>query len=254
MKLLQRTFALILALVMCLALLSACGRKNDPVATPRPSAENSDIETPASPTATAEPSATPAATAEPSAAPTEEPAPTATPKPTPKPTAKPTVPVTTPTPKPTVKPTAAPSPSPVQPSPTTPPTPEAGQVDLKAFYDAANATYDMSNQSDMDTATLDAFYAGLTAISAKQLIAKMPMISAAVSEIVLIQCENAADVETVKAIFATRKQAQVDGGAWYPSSIETWGKAQIVTNGNYVMLVAHESAADIADSFNALFK
>lgn len=228
MKTLQRAAAFLLATVMCLAMLAGCGKTNEPTPTPTSTAQGADIETPATPT----PTATPAPTAEPT------PEPTAAPTPTPKPT-----PV--PTPKPTPTPTPAPTPT---------PTPEADTVDLKAFYDAVNATYAMSNQSDMDTATLDAFYAGLTAISAKQLIAKMPMISAAVSEIILIECENADDVETVKSIFATRKQAQVDGGAWYPASIATWGDAQIVSNGSFVMLVAHESAADIAASFNALFK
>ena len=112
----------------------------------------------------------------------------------------------------------------------------------------------MSNMSDMDSSMYDAYYPGLTAISAKQLIGKMPMITAAVSEIVLIECESAEDAATVQAIFAARKQAQADGGAWYPASIELWTKAEIAVSGNYVMLVAHENAADVAASFYALFK
>ena len=235
MKIIYRSASLLLALIMCLAMLTGCGKKNETEATPAPTEQGSDIEESASPA----PAETPEPTAQPSAVPTAAPA---TPEPTPAATAKP---MATPTPTPAPTPAATPSPT---------PPPENGGIDLQAFYNAVNATYDMSNQSDMDTASLDAYYPGLSAIASKQFIAKMPLISAAVSEIILIECENESDVETVKSIFATRKQAQVDGGSWYPASIETWGSAQIVANGSFVMLVAHESAADIADSFNALFK
>lgn len=66
---------------------------------------------------------------------------------------------------------------------------------------------------DMDSVALDNFYPGLTAVSTKQIVAKMAMITASANEIVLIECENESDVSAVQAILQARKQAQVDGGA-----------------------------------------
>ena len=106
---------------------------------------------------------------------------------------------------------------------------------------------------DMDSVALDNYYPGLTAISAKQLIAKMPMITASAHEIVLIECANESDAAAVQAIFEARRQAQVDGGGWYPATIEAWTGAQICVHGPYVMLVCHDNAAEIAAAFNALF-
>ena len=105
----------------------------------------------------------------------------------------------------------------------------------------------------MDSTILDNFYSGLTAISTKQLVAQMAMITASANEIVLVECTNSEDVAAVQAIFEARKQTQMDGGAWYPETIAQWGEAQICVSGNFVMLVCHANAADIAASFYALF-
>ena len=130
---------------------------------------------------------------------------------------------------------------------------ETGSVDLTEFFNNMTASYEFANLMDMDSATLDGFYPGLTAIAAKQLIAKTPMITMTANEIVLIECENESDAAAVKAIFEARKQSQIDGGAFYPATIELWMNAQICVNGAYVMLVCHQNAADIAAAFNALF-
>lgn len=115
------------------------------------------------------------------------------------------------------------------------------------------STYDFASMMDMDSVALDNFYPGLTAVSTKQVVAKMAMITASANEIVLIECENESDVSAVQAILQARKQAQVDGGAWYPETIAQWGEAQICVSGNYLMLVCHANAADIASAFYALF-
>ena len=143
------------------------------------------------------------------------------------------------------------------------PTPEASDepseepggesVDLTAFFNSLATKFEFASLMDMDSVMLDNYYPGLTAVSAKQFIAKMPMITASANEIVLIECADEADAAAVKAIFETRKQTQMDGGAWYPETIAQWGSAQICVHGPYVMLVCHQDAADIAASFNALF-
>lgn len=238
MKLTRRITALALALLMLTAL-AACGSSSDDPASP----SDEVIGDVASSTA---PSESPEASEEPEES--AEPTPTPTPVPTPTPT-----PAPTPTPVPSVQPTeqpAAPSETPdAQPSEN----PDSESVDLSAFYDMVTSSYEFASLSDLDSTMLDTYYPGLTAVSTLQLIAKMPMISASGHEIVLIQCENSDDVATVQAILEARKQAQVDGGAWYPETTAIWESAQICVSGNYLMLISHENAADIADSFYALF-
>ncbi len=184
---------------------------------------------------------------------------TPTPVPTPSPTTEPTP---SPTPEPTPEPTPAPTPVPpvVTPQPSTEPSvppeteaPSADGVDLSAFFNTIASSYELASLMDMDSTLLDNYYPGLTGIAAKQLIAKMPMITASANEIVLVECDSESDAAAVKAIFEARKQSQMDGGAWYPETIEQWGKAEICVHGPYVMLVCHQNAAEIAASFNALF-
>ena len=71
--------------------------------------------------------------------------------------------------------------------------------------------------------------------------------------------DHAGDVQAVKDILQARINYQVGadtnpGGAWYPATIEGWkNNSRIVSNGNYVMLVALEGADDVVAAFNALF-
>ena len=75
----------------------------------------------------------------------------------------------------------------------------------------------------------------------------------------LVQVSNSSDVAAVKNIFQARIDNMVGtdenpGAAWYPAAIELWDThSQIVTNGNYVMLIVSENDADIVSDFNALF-
>lgn len=238
MKLTRRITALALALLMLTAL-AACGSTSDDPASPSDEVIG-DVASSAAPSESPEASEEPEESAEPTPTPTPVPTPTPTPAPTP-------------TPVPSVQPTeqpVAPSETPdAQPSEN----PDSESVDLSAFYDTVTSSYEFASLSDLDSTMLDTYYPGLTAVSTLQLIAKMPMISASGHEIVLIQCENSDDVATVQAILEARKQAQVDGGAWYPETTAIWESAQICVSGNYLMLISHENAADIADSFYALF-
>ena len=105
-----------------------------------------------------------------------------------------------------------------------------------------------------DPDTLEAFYAGLGAIAAKQCVVQLAAMSAVAYEFALIECENEADVEAVKAILEARKAYQVDGGAWYPETCENWKNAEIIVQGNVVALIlAGEQTADAVAAFNALF-
>lgn len=129
--------------------------------------------------------------------------------------------------------------------------------DLTKYYDDFMASLGEENAPFMmpgDPDTLAAFYPGLTDIATKQCVVQIAGMSAVAFEFALIECENAEDVEAVKAILEARKAYQVDGGAWYPETVAAWEGAEIVVQGNVVALIlAGEQTADAVAAFNALF-
>ena len=136
---------------------------------------------------------------------------------------------------------------------------EPVNADLTAFYNELSAAYEWIPEAMMDLAAdkelMESFYPGLAAIPAKQLVVMTPMMSAVVNEIALIECESEADAAKAAEIFAERVKLQAEAGAWYPESMEAWGKAEVITHGNYVAMIANGQAqAEIAEKFNGLFQ
>ena len=169
-------------------------------------------------------------------------------------------PEVTPEVEPEAKPEEKPADKPVeQPKPEAPSAPAAGQsADLQAFYESLLTTYGENFPANMNMCEMqdvqDSFYPGLSAIGTNQLMIYQPMMGAVVCEIALAEVSNAADVDAVKAIFQSRIDAQVDGGAWYPESIEGWkANSRVVANGNYVMMIAYSECDAVVDAFNGLF-
>ena len=138
-------------------------------------------------------------------------------------------------------------------------------VDLTAFYntlaetygwteDAASSGPDDVLMSNIEGDLLESYYPGLADVATEQLIAKAPMISAVVNEIVLAQCATEEDAAAAASILQDRVDAQAEGGAWYPESMETWSDAQVVQHGTYVAMIATaEHQDEITEQFNAQF-
>ena len=136
--------------------------------------------------------------------------------------------------------------------------PAAGSVDLNAFYLSQIETYGENFPATMNlcesTEMLDGFYPGLSAIDTKQMMIYQPMMGAVVCEIALVEVTNSADVDAVKAILQARIDTQVEGGAWYPESIEGWtNTSRVVANGNCVMMIAYSECDAVVSAFNGLF-
>ena len=133
----------------------------------------------------------------------------------------------------------------------------ATSIDLNAFVADLAAQYGenfAANANVVEFGMHNDLYPGISDIAANQLAIYQPMMGAVVCEIALAEVTNASDVDAMKAIFQARIDAQVDGGAWYPESIEGWkNNSRIVTNGNYVMMIAWQFCDDAVASFNALF-
>ena len=131
-------------------------------------------------------------------------------------------------------------------------------VDLNGFYTSVCTTYGENFPANMNLCEsvemLDAFYPGLSGLETKQLMIYQPMMGAVVCEIALAEAANEADVEPIKGIFQNRIDSQVDGGAWYPESIEGWkNNSRIVANGNTIMMIAYSECDAVVEAFNALF-
>lgn len=257
-----RILSLSLALVLMLGLFTACGKKPSGSESGSASQPDASISLPEG-----DMSAPDVSTPDASQPEEETPAPETKPeeKPQAKPEEKPVAPDVKPEAKPEVKP-ESPAPAPGNDETIPLPLPEAkpeetpeqkpAGVDLDAFYqtiftDPENAPALVP----MEGETLDAFYSGLTSLTLNQTVAYMPMMTAVPCEIVMVECANSSDVDTVKSIFQSRIDSQVNNHFNYPMVIEAWEtEAQVVSHGNFVALFVVSGMTDqVVANFNALF-
>lgn len=133
---------------------------------------------------------------------------------------------------------------------------EAKEVDLTAFYDTLAAEYDWTDYlADTEGEMLEMYYPGLGEITTKQMIAKAPRMSSVVNEMVFLQCETEDDAAKAAEILQQRIDAQAEGGAWYPESMEAWGRGVVDQQGTYVAMIASAEHQDaIVESWKAQFQ
>ena len=132
--------------------------------------------------------------------------------------------------------------------------PAADGVDLNAFYETIVGQYEFGFLTPFEGEILENYYPGMSAIDTKQCLVMGVMMTMNNGEFCLVEVSDSADVDAVKAIFQTRIDGMVNGGAWYPGPTEQWtNNSRVVSNGNYVMMVVHESCDDIVTAFNGLF-
>jgi len=138
---------------------------------------------------------------------------------------------------------------------------ETVDVDLEAFYGTLEEQYGWDQSMvDIEGEMLDAYYPGLKEIPTVQLVAKMPMMSSVVNEMVFLRCETEEDAEAAAELLQDRIDYQVGdeenpGGAWYPESIAAWEEGEVIREGAYVAMIASAQYQDaIEESFDALFQ
>lgn len=133
---------------------------------------------------------------------------------------------------------------------------EEKNVDLTAFYDTLITEYgwDENYMADIEGEMLEMYYPGLGEITTKQMIAKAPRMSSVVNEVVFLQCETEEDAAKAAELLQQRIDAQAEGGAWYPESMEAWGRGVVDQQGAYVAMIASAEHQDaIVESWKALF-
>ena len=127
------------------------------------------------------------------------------------------------------------------------------RIDLQEFLEETGQRYDLGGIAPLDSELLDAFYPGLREVETTQLVAYMPLITGRVSEYVFVECADRDGAKAAEEILRNRAEEQAAGGAWYPESVAAWADAQVLTRGNYVLLIAAGELTDaIAGDFTAL--
>lgn len=133
-------------------------------------------------------------------------------------------------------------------------TPSTDKVDLADFYATVTSTYEMPGMTLADSQLMDQYFPGLSAVATEQSQVYVNMMSMNMGEMALVQVKDKKDVDTVKAIFQARIDSMIEGGAWYPEPTRIWtDESRVVSNGNYIMMVASEDCDSIVKDFNALF-
>lgn len=134
---------------------------------------------------------------------------------------------------------------------------ETAEVSLDSLYAGMEETcgWEEGYMTSVDGGLLEEYYPGLSGLSGKQLIVQVPAMSSDVNEIVLFQGETEEDAEKAVEILQARIDSQVDGGAWYPETLESWKSAKVLREGTYAALIAsgaHQEALE--EQFNLQFK
>lgn len=129
--------------------------------------------------------------------------------------------------------------------------------DLNKYYEDFMASLGADNQPammDVEAEMIGQVYPGLETYGLKQSVLKVAAITAVPCEFALVEVEDEANAKAVADIFQARIDAQIEGGAFYPMTVEGWEKAQIITNGNVVALIcAGEQQDQAVEAFNKLF-
>ena len=129
--------------------------------------------------------------------------------------------------------------------------------DLNRYYEDFMATLEEDNtpaMMDVEADLVPQYYPGLENIQTKQAVLKTALIAMVAYEFALVEVENAADAQTAADIFQARIDYQIETGAFYPMTLESWEKAEVITQGNVVALIcAGDDQAQAVEAFNRLF-
>ena len=104
---------------------------------------------------------------------------------------------------------------------------------------------------DIDSALLSDLY-GIDSADVVEFIGKMPMITANVTEFVIIQAAPG-KADTVKAACESRLET-LKGGGQYPANQVLVDNYKLIVNGDYVLFCIDEHADTMAEAFNSYTK
>ena len=128
---------------------------------------------------------------------------------------------------------------------------------LNQYYEDFMASLpenDRPAMMDLEADLLAQNYPGLENIQTRQLVAKAAMISMVGYEFALVEVEDASKVQEAADILQARIDYQIENGAFYPMTLESWEKAEVITQGNVAALIcAGDQQSQAVEAFNGLF-
>lgn len=130
---------------------------------------------------------------------------------------------------------------------------------LSDFFASLQGQYEgLGSMAVLDKELLDNYYPGLSGMAAvEEILVQETRITTANVAVGLVRLSDSAtmeDVLAVQAIFQGRIDTQAAGGAWYPSSCETWENGVITSVSNCVgMFVYPDSAQTLANLFTETY-
>lgn len=232
----KKFLALALSGALTLTMLTACAPQGgEPTATPTPAPTETVKPTPT-------PSVAPSETTEPTVEPTE------TPSAAPSETAKPSETV-----KPSEKPTESPKPSEsVKPSETAKPSESTkpSKSVVQSIWDEVSSQ-ERPSLMDIDATLLSELY-GISSGDLVEVVAKMPMMSANITEFIIAEVAPG-KMDSVKQACLDR-QAFLAADTLYPETVKLVEDYKLVTSGNYILFAIDEYAADMVTAFNTYAK
>ena len=123
------------------------------------------------------------------------------------------------------------------------------------FFKAVQADYELPMLEEMDGEMIRSWYPGIEELDVTAVRGYMPMISSVAYEFVFAELRDEKSAAAAGELFEKRIREQAEGGAWYPESMAAWGRAEVVTEGNFAaMIAAGDDSAAIAEEFRSFVK
>ena len=249
----KKFLALALSGALTLSLLAACGSPDAAGSTPPVSTP------PITESLTPAPSDTPEVTPSETPEPSESVQPSETPEPSestqPSESQKPSE---SPAPSQSQKPVESTKPSESQ-KPSESPAPSESQKPVES--PSASVVQSIWNQvsglqrpemMDLDAALLSDLY-GIDSADLVEFVAKMPMVSANITEFLIAQCAPGR-VDAVKAACQARLETLQSSGSQYPETAALLDNYKLVTSGDYLLFCIDEHADAMVEAFNTYAK
>ena len=249
----KKFLALALSGALTLSLLAACGSPDAAGSTPPVSTP------PITESLTPAPSDTPEVTPSETPEPSESVQPSETPEPSestqPSESQKPSE---SPAPSQSQKPVESTKPSESQ-KPSESPKPSESQKPVES--PSASVVQSIWNQvsglqrpemMDLDAALLTDLY-GIDSADLVEFVAKMPMVSANITEFLIAQCAPGR-VDAVKAACQARLETLQSSGSQYPETAALLDNYKLVTSGDYLLFCIDEHADAMVEAFNTYAK
>ena len=130
--------------------------------------------------------------------------------------------------------------------------PDVPEVDFMTFFTYVMDNYEIPSLdgTPLDSEFLANFYPELSEIETAKTEVHIAMMSSVACELAMVEVNDIMDINTVQDALQARIDAQINGGAFYPATIEAWETSSIiVTQGKYMCMYVGPEYENIVNDF-----